>query len=72
MPRGVAVKDPSKVYIQVRVDKEKYDVFKSILLLTHKGIDETLDEIIDNYIQVNGAEYLHLDKVFPKKKQLTS
>jgi hypothetical protein len=68
MPRGVAVKDPTKAYIQVRVDKEKYEVLQSLLLLTHKGIDETLDEIIDNYIQVNGAEYLQLDKVFPKKK----
>jgi hypothetical protein len=66
MPRGVAVKDPDKEYLQVKVDKDQFQIFQALLLLTHKTIDATLDNLINEYIQKNGKELLQLDKL--KKK----
>jgi hypothetical protein len=63
MPRGVAKKNPNKAYVQVKVDKQLYEVLQALLLLSHKSLDETLDSLIDEFIQKKGKEYLQLDKL---------
>ncbi|MDR1482332.1 MAG: hypothetical protein LBI74_06890 [Synergistaceae bacterium] len=67
MPRGRIKRDEDKEYLNVKVDKDKFEVLQALLLLSHQGIDETLENLIDEYIQTKGKEFLQLDKINKKK-----